>query len=108
RGVAFMTVAPERLPSLRPLAPSWYAGEDVWESIYGAPLRLARNARRLDGSPVWFSWHACLEALAFIERVGVPAIHAHDTELAAIFLDRLGRAPSGSAIVSLAGDHIYA
>ena len=107
RGAAFLSVAPERLPSLRPPAPSWFAGEDVWESIYGAPLRLAQNARRLDGSPVWFVWHACVEALAFIERVGVPAIHAHDVELSTTFLDRLGRPASGSAIVSLPGERIY-
>jgi selenocysteine lyase/cysteine desulfurase len=108
RGVAFLSVAPERLPSLRPAAPSWFAGEDVWGSIYGGPLRLARDARRLDGSPAWFSWHACAEALAFIERVGVPAIHAHDLELSATFLDRLGRPPSGSSIVSLPGERVYA
>lgn len=107
RGVAFMTIAPERLPALRPPAPSWFAGEDVWESIYGAPLRLARDARRLDGSPAWFSWHACAEALAFIERTGVPAIHAHDLELSATFFDRLGRPPSGSPIVSLPGERVY-
>jgi selenocysteine lyase/cysteine desulfurase len=107
RGVAFLSVAPGRLASLRPSAPSWFAGEDVWDSIYGGPLRLARDARRLDGSPVWFSWHACVEALAFIERVGVPAIHAHDLELSATFLDRLGLPPSGSAIVSLPGERVY-
>jgi selenocysteine lyase/cysteine desulfurase len=107
RGVAFLSVAPQRLASLRPLGPSWFAGEDVWESIYGGPLRLARDARRLDGSPAWFSWHAGAEALAFIERVGVPAIHAHDLELSATFLDRLGRPPSGSAIVSLPGERVY-
>ena len=108
RGVAFLAVAPERLASLRPTAPSWFAGEDVWDSIYGAPLRLAPNARRLDGSPAWFSWHACAEALAFIERVGVPAIHAHDLELSATFLDRLGRPASRSPIVSLPGEQVYA
>jgi selenocysteine lyase/cysteine desulfurase len=106
RGVAFMSVAPPRLGSLRPSAPSWFAGEDVSTSIYGGPLRLARDARRLDGSPAWFSWHGCAEALALIERVGVPAIHAHDLELSATFLDRLGRPPSGSAIVSLPGERV--
>jgi selenocysteine lyase/cysteine desulfurase len=107
RGVAFLSVAPGRLASLRPSAPSWFAGEDVWDSIYGGPLRLARDARRLDGSPVWFSWYACVEALSFIERVGVPAIHAHDLELSATFLDRLGLPPSASAIVSLPGERAY-
>jgi selenocysteine lyase/cysteine desulfurase len=107
RGVAFLSVAPQRLSSLRPSAPGWFAGEDISSSIYGGPLRLARDARRLDGSPVWFSWHACVEALAVIERVGVPAIYAHDLELSAMFLERLGRPPSGSAIVSLPGERVY-
>ena len=48
-----------------------------------------------------------MEALKFIERIGVPAIHAHDLELSATFLDRLGRPPSGSAIVSLPGERVY-
>jgi selenocysteine lyase/cysteine desulfurase len=107
RGVAFLSVAPERLAALRPTAPSWFAGEDVWASIYGGPLRLARDARRLDGSPAWFAWHGCAEALEFIERVGVPAIHEHDVELSTLFLERLGRPPSASAIVSLPGERVY-
>lgn len=107
RGVAFLSVAPQRLGALRPPAPSWFAGKEILDSVYGGPLRLARETRRLDGSPVWFSWHGCAEALKFIERVGVPAIHAHDLELSAAFLDRLGRPPSGSAIVSLPGERVY-
>jgi selenocysteine lyase/cysteine desulfurase len=107
RGVAFLSVAPQRLSSLRPLAPSWFAGKEIWNSVYGGPLRLAPDTRRLDGSPAWFSWHGCAEALKLIERVGVPAIHAHDLELSATFLDGLGRPPSGSAIVSLPGERVY-
>jgi len=106
RGVAFLSVAPERLGSLRAVAPSWFAGDDI-SQYSGGPLRLARDARRLDGSPVWFSWQGCVDALAFVERVGVPAIHAHDLELSATFLDRLGLPPSGSAIVSLPGERVY-
>ncbi|HTV18341.1 MAG TPA: aminotransferase class V-fold PLP-dependent enzyme [Polyangiaceae bacterium] len=107
RGVAFLSVAPGKLASLRPTAPSWFSSDDCHESYYGAPLRLARDARRLDGSPVWFSWHAGAEALAFIERIGIAAIHAHDVELSTTFLDRLGRPPSGSAIVSVPGERAY-
>jgi selenocysteine lyase/cysteine desulfurase len=107
RGCAFMSIKPELVGSLRPHGPSWYAGERIWESIYGAPLRLAGSARRLDGSPAWFSWLGCAEALAFLERVGVPAIYEHGLTLSTAFLDRLGRPPSGSTIVSIAGDGVF-
>ncbi|MDQ3767138.1 MAG: aminotransferase class V-fold PLP-dependent enzyme, partial [Actinomycetota bacterium] len=42
RGSAFLTVRPERLASVRPIAAGWYAGEDVHSSYYGMPLRLAK------------------------------------------------------------------
>lgn len=103
RGTAFMSVRPELIPSLRPLSAGWYAGEDVWSSIYGAPLRLAANARCFDVSPAWFMWVGCAEAMQFIERVGVPAIHAHDVQLSTAFLERLELPPSGSAVVSIRG-----
>lgn len=107
RGTAFMSIRPERLASLRPRGPGWYAGQDIWSSIYGAPLRLASDARRLDISPAWFMWLGCAEALDFIERVGVQAIHQHDRMLSDTFLERLGRPPSGSAIVSIAGAGVF-
>jgi selenocysteine lyase/cysteine desulfurase len=107
RGTAFMSIKPERLASLRPRGASWYGGQDIWSSIYGAPLRLASNARRLDISPAWFMWLGCAEALGFIERIGVQAIHEHDRTLADTFLERLGRPAAGSAIVSVAGDGVF-
>ncbi len=56
RGTAFLTVRPELLDQVQPLYAGWYAGEEPWESIYGGPLRLAANARRLDLSPGWLAW----------------------------------------------------
>src|SRR4029453_3660573 len=53
RGTAFGVVRPERLEMLRPLHAGWYAGADPWTSIYGPPLRLAREARRLHNPPPW-------------------------------------------------------
>ena len=44
RGTAFMSVSPEAAETLIPHAANWYAGDDIWNSIYGAPLRLARRA----------------------------------------------------------------
>ncbi len=108
RGTAFLTVRPELLDDLVPVTASWYAGEDRWSSIYGAPLRLAATARRFDVSPAWHSWVGQATSLALLREVGVPALHAHATGLAASFRDAVdlpasGRAV-GSAIVSVATD----
>ena len=56
RGTAFFTIRPERRDDLIPHAAGWYAGEDVPSSYYGAPLRLAADARRFDLSPAWLNW----------------------------------------------------
>jgi selenocysteine lyase/cysteine desulfurase len=101
RGSAFMAVRPERLEEVRPNAAGWYAGADVWTSIYDAPLRLATSARRLDVSPAWLSWVGTLPALELIAETGVEAIHAHDVGLADRLRAGLGMEPAGSAIVAI-------
>jgi selenocysteine lyase/cysteine desulfurase len=101
RGSAFMAVRPQRLGDLRPNAAGWYAGDDIWSSIYDGPLRLARTARRLDVSPAWLCWMGTVPSLELIERIGVPAIHAHDVGLADRLRTGLGLEPAGSAIVSV-------
>jgi selenocysteine lyase/cysteine desulfurase len=101
RGSAFMAVRPERVAEIRPSAAGWYAGADIWSSIYDGPLRLAESARRLDVSPAWLCWVGTAPSLALIERVGVAAIHAHDVGLADRFRAGLGLEPAGSAIVSI-------
>jgi selenocysteine lyase/cysteine desulfurase len=99
RGTAFLTVAPDLLERIVPHAAGWYAAEDPEDSFAGPPLRLARSARRLDTAPAWFSWVATAPALAMVEEIGVPAIHAHDVGLANAFRAGLGLPPSDSAIV---------
>jgi selenocysteine lyase/cysteine desulfurase len=107
RGAAFMAVRPERLAALRPHSAGWYAGEDVWRSIYGPPLRLARTARRLDVGPAWLSWVGCAASLVFVERVGVERIYEHNVRLASLFCERAFGGASTSAIVSVPGDTAY-
>jgi selenocysteine lyase/cysteine desulfurase len=99
RGTALLTVAPDLLERIVPHTAGWYAGEDVENSFAGPPLRLARSARRLDTTPVWFSWVAAVPAFALVEEIGVAAIHAHDVGLANAFRAGLGLPPSDSAIV---------
>lgn len=66
RGTAFFFVRADVLEGLRPLAAGWYADDDPWTSIYGSPLRLAADARRLDLSPAWFSWTGAAVALELL------------------------------------------
>lgn len=108
RGVAFLVV-PEDLGGLTPLFAGWVAGERPWDSCYGPVEKLAHSARRFDVSPGLFSYVGARHGLGLVERVGVEAIHAHDTALADRFragLARLGHEPvpaPGSAIVSVPG-----
>ena len=104
RGTAFGVVRPERLGMLRPLYAGWYAGDDPWTSIYGPPLRLAKDARRLDISPAWLAWAGTVPALELLAEVGIGAIHRHDLALANALRGRLGLPPGDSAIVTVAAD----
>jgi selenocysteine lyase/cysteine desulfurase len=101
RGAAFMAVRPERAGPIRPTAAGWYAGDDPWASLYGPPLRLAADARRLDLSPAWFSWVGAAPALELLNDVGIEAIRDHDVGLANRFRAGLGMDESNSAIVSV-------
>jgi selenocysteine lyase/cysteine desulfurase len=105
RGTAYMAVRPERLPDVVPSAAGWYAGEDVHTSYFGGPLRLARDARRLDTSPAWHSWIGAAPALALLEEIGIDAIHEHNLRLANRFRAGLELPEGDSALVFVdAGD----
>jgi len=101
RGVAFMSVKPAEIDSLIPHGAGWFAGEDVWNSIYGSPLRLAGDARRFDTSPAWFSWVGAASAIEFLCEIDTQKIYEHNIGLANSFLSALDLAPQNSAIVSL-------
>ncbi|HEY5878233.1 MAG TPA: aminotransferase class V-fold PLP-dependent enzyme, partial [Nakamurella sp.] len=106
RGTGFLVHHPElaeRHPqlALKPLAANWFAGQEVHESYYGLPLRLAADARRFDISPAWHCWVGTAPALRIVAEVGVDAIHAHNVRLANAFLTAMDQPPSNSAIVSV-------
>ena len=101
RGTAFLSVRPELLDALRPLAAGWYAGADPWSSIYGLPLRLASDSRRLDTSPAWFCWTGAAVSLELLAGLDGEAVRAYDVGLADLFLAGLGLPPQGSAIVTV-------
>lgn len=108
RGVSYLTVSEEAQRTLTPLHAGWVAAESMWDHIYGPLARLARGARRFDESPAFLAYHAAEPSLALLERIGVAAVHAHDTALASRYregLARLGRepVPGESPIVSVPG-----
>ena len=102
RGAAFCYVAPELRERMRPLQAGWYAGQDVHQSYYGPPLRLAGSARRFDTSPAWFSFVGAAPAIELLNEIGIEAVHGHNVQLARRFLAGLGLPPPPSAIVSVA------
>lgn len=101
RGSAFAYLAPQVRERFVPFAAGWYAGEDVHDSYYGGPLRLASSARRFDISPSWPVYSGTAPALEVIEEIGVAAINAHNVRLANRFRDGLGLPPGDSAITAV-------
>lgn len=101
RGAAWMALTPDALDATTPLAANWYAGTDRWNAVYGLPLRLADEARRLDLSPVWLAHVGAAAVLPWLARLDPHAVRAHCVGLANELLTGLGRSAGDSAIVSL-------
>ncbi|MEV0682055.1 aminotransferase class V-fold PLP-dependent enzyme [Actinosynnema sp. NPDC050436] len=101
RGCAWLACSPRGLESAVPVAANWWAGEDPWSSVYGLPLRLATDARRLDISPVWLSQIGAAASLPYVASLDLGAVRDHDVGLADSLLAGLGLEARGSAIVSL-------
>jgi selenocysteine lyase/cysteine desulfurase len=101
RGAAWMAVHPRALHRTRAVAANWFAGEDPWDTTSGLPLRLADGARGFDLSPVWLAQVAAAETLPWLADLDVRDVHAHCAGLADELRVRLGRAPTGSAIVAV-------
>jgi selenocysteine lyase/cysteine desulfurase len=101
RGTAFLTVRPDVVELLRPTSAGWYAGQDVWSSVYGPQMQLAADARRFDVSPAWHAWVGAAEALELFAGVDVVAVNRHDVALADAFRNRIGLPAAAQAVVSL-------
>lgn len=99
RGVAWLALHPTwELPAEQA---GWYAGAEVWSSVYGLPLRLAAGARALDTSPAWYCHVGAAVALPWLAGLDRAAVHAHCTGLADALRAGLGLEPAGSAIVAV-------
>ncbi|MGW8882821.1 aminotransferase class V-fold PLP-dependent enzyme, partial [Streptomyces mirabilis] len=102
------TVTEEAQRTLPPVFAGMYAAEDPWNSTYGPVGPLSRTARRYDEPPAFLSYHGAEQSLALLNEVGVEAVHARATGLAARMragLAGLGHeaVPGESAIVAVPG-----
>lgn len=105
RGVAWMSLSERMLDALVPHAANPYAGEDLWSSLYGLPLRLAHGARRFDSSPVWFSVLGAGLSLPWVASLDRCSVEAHTLSLANQLRTELDLPPADSAIVSIPMPH---
>ncbi|MDA8196013.1 MAG: aminotransferase class V-fold PLP-dependent enzyme [Actinomycetota bacterium] len=101
RGSGFIHTTPEAQAWLRPTISSWYSGESIWDSIYGAPLRLASDGRRYQISPDWLSWVGAEHSLKLISEVGVDKIFAHNLALMEGLCYKIEEPFNNSSIISI-------
>jgi selenocysteine lyase/cysteine desulfurase len=101
RGTALLTVRPEVAARMRPLFAGWYAGESIWDSVYGPEMALAPDARRFDVSPAWHAWLGTAPALEAFADADGEVLHSHAAGLADRVRDRLGLERTGSAILAM-------
>jgi selenocysteine lyase/cysteine desulfurase len=101
RGTAFLTIAEDYQDQVSAINAGWYAGESVWDSVYGPDMKLAPDARRFDTSPAWMAWVGTAVALQLFASADPFTLLTHGTTLADALRAGLQLPPAGSAIVSL-------
>ncbi|MHB1171854.1 MAG: aminotransferase class V-fold PLP-dependent enzyme [Lacisediminihabitans sp.] len=102
RGVAFLTVGERFQSELTPLQAGWYAGEEVWQSLYGPAMRLAASARRFDVSPAWPAWVGAEPAIRMFSELDIEEVWARTSGLGDQLCDVLGIPHQHQAIVTWA------
>jgi selenocysteine lyase/cysteine desulfurase len=110
RGASFLTVTEEAQETLPALYAGTVSAERPWQddTMYGPITELARTARRYDEFPAYLAYHGAQQSLALVEEIGIEAVHAHDTALAARFRaglreNGLEPVPGDSATVAVPG-----
>ncbi|PWB96839.1 aminotransferase class V-fold PLP-dependent enzyme [Salinibacterium hongtaonis] len=102
RGVAFMAVGDDFARQLVPVQAGWYAGEQIWGSIYGPAMTLAPDARRFDVSPAWPCWVGAEPAIRMFADLDIAEIWNRCSALGDQLCDLLGIAQQHQAIVTWA------
>jgi selenocysteine lyase/cysteine desulfurase len=100
RGVGLLTVDPSVRDRIRPLHAGWYAGDDVWHSIYGPDMQLASSARRFDISPAWQAFVGAAPAIELFASLDTVAVHRYTSGLADRLLAALEHEPRGRSIIT--------
>lgn len=105
RGAAYFTANDAAMSALTPVYAGWYAGESVWDSVYGPLMHLASDARRFDVSPSWLTWVGAAAAGALFEHEPVERLGAHGIGLANELRARVGLAQAASPVISIPDPH---
>ncbi|WP_380167969.1 aminotransferase class V-fold PLP-dependent enzyme [Jannaschia sp. R86511] len=101
RGSAFLTVRPEAVDRLAGHNRGWYAGADVWASVYGLGFPAASDARRFDVSPAWLAWVGARRSLEVLTGLGAEHRRRHGSDLADGLRERLGLPPQDRPVLTL-------
>lgn len=101
RGTAFLTVRPEAVGALAGHNRGWYAGADVWASVYGLGFPAAPDARRFDVSPAWLAWVGAVPALEVLLGLPDQVRRSHGADLADQVRSELGLTPEHRPVLSL-------
>jgi selenocysteine lyase/cysteine desulfurase len=100
RGVAFLTISEDFAEHITPLQAGWYAGEDVWNSVYGTEMNLAKDARQFDVSPAWQAWVGAEQSLSMFADLDIAEVWQRCTHLGNELCDALGIPRQNQAIVT--------
>ncbi len=101
RGSGFVHTTSKAQEWLRPTMSSWYAGDEIWSSIYGPPLRLANDGRRYQISPDWLSWVGAEQSLKIISELGVGNAYRHNLGLMEHFCELIRTPFNDSSITCI-------
>lgn len=102
RGVGFLAVTPDFASILTPIQAGWYAGDQIWGSIYGPAMTLASDSRRFDVSPAWPSWIGAEPAIRMFADLDIAEVWHRSSALGDQLCDLLEIPQQHQAIVTWA------
>jgi hypothetical protein len=70
-GAGCMAVRRDVLADVVPHVANWFGAEEIWSGLYGLPLRLAGDGRRLDLSPAWFPQRGAAISLPWLAKLNL-------------------------------------